>query len=391
MPEERKIVTAIPENSETPLSEVRSWVTPTRLFFVRNHFAEPKIDAASWRLRIDGLVDRPLDLSLDELRDMPQRSVLATMECAGNGRSFLDHTPGVQWGAGAIAHAEWSGAPLKNILASAGVKREATEVVFEGADSGSEPDHPEPMYFSRSLPLEKALSPDTLIALEMNGEPLTPTHGFPARLFVPGWYGVASVKWLVRIRCIEGPYRGYFQTKKYTVRRRIQSGEETVVLGRMAVKSEILRPKQNERLSLRPQRIFGAAWAGENEVARVEVSVDGGATWSDAELLGPHARYSWTLWEFDWTPSAAGRHVILARATSSAGEVQPERYDPLNLGYVINFSRPREVEVAAGRVAAPVLAPLAAEALLYDMNAFAEANAQAPLDVHLEYSAGGGI
>lgn len=392
MQEQRKIVTSAPENSETPLSEVRGWVTPTRLFFVRNHFPEPAIDPATWRLRLEGLVERPCELSLEDLNDLPQRSVLATMECAGNGRSFLGPTtPGVPWGAGAIAHAEWSGVPLRHLLASAGVNRSAIEVVFEGADRGSEPDHPQPMNFSRSLPLAKALDPDTLIALRMNGEPLTPTHGFPARLLAPGWYGVASIKWLTRIRCVAEPYDGYFQTIKYVVHRRSASGWETVMLDRMAIKSEILRPRQGEVLADRPQRIFGAAWAGEDEIARVEVSDDGGETWREAELLGPQARYSWTLWETLWTPPRPGRHVLLARATSKNGEVQPMTYDPLNLGYVINFSRPREVEVADRSLAAGVASGDGAETLVYDMNAFAEENARSALDVNLEYFAGGGI
>src|SRR5260370_38054467 len=168
MPEQRKVVTTAPENSETPLENVRSWVTPTRLFFVRNHFQTPSIDLNSWRLRVQGCVERPLELTWDELTALPERTVFATVECAGNGRSFLQqHVHGVQWGAGAIGHAEWTGVPLRKVLERSGVKAGALEVLFEGADRGAESDHPEPMSFERSLPLAKALDPDTLLVLRM--------------------------------------------------------------------------------------------------------------------------------------------------------------------------------------------------------------------------------
>src|SRR5437870_10975955 len=170
MNEQRKIVTATPENSETPLESVRSWVTPNRLFFVRNHFPVPPLDLAGWRLQVEGCVARPRAWTWDELTALPERTVFATVECAGNGRSFLTpHVHGVQWGAGAIGHAEWTGVPLSRVLEKAGVEPGAVEVLFEGWDQGSEADHPEPMPFARSLPLDKALHPDTLLAYRMNG------------------------------------------------------------------------------------------------------------------------------------------------------------------------------------------------------------------------------
>src|SRR5262245_34882379 len=200
MLEQRKVVTAMPENSETPLENVRSWVTPTRLFFVRNHFEAPAMNLDNWRLHVGGCVDRPLELSWDELCALPERTVFATVECAGNGRSFLQQrAAGVQWGAGAIGHAEWTGVPLRYVLEQAGVRTGAVEVIFEGHDVGTEADHPEPMAFARSLPLAKALDPDTLLAVRMNGELLDPIQGYPIRLIVNGWIGVASVKWLWRI------------------------------------------------------------------------------------------------------------------------------------------------------------------------------------------------
>ncbi len=390
MAEQRKVVTPSPENSETPLEAVRGWVTPTRLFFVRNHFDVPQIDAATWRLQVSGCVDRPLALSLDELNEMPQRTVLATLECAGNGRSFLTpRVAGVPWGAGAVAHAEWSGVPLRNVLEAAGLAEDAVEIVCEGADRGSEPDHPQVMPFARGLALDKALHRDTLLALRMNGEPLTPEHGYPARLLVPGWYGVASVKWLARIEAASLAFRGYFQTTKYTVQRRAGGETKTVSIQGMAVKSEIVRPSAGATMGLGRQRLFGLAWAGEEAVSRVEVSVDDGATWSNAELLGPFAPYSWTVWEFLWQARQSGTYRLLSRAVSASGRVQPREHDPLLGGYMIHFSRPIVVQVEAQP--AEDMARGDGQTLLYDMNAFAEVNASLPLDVNLEFSLGAGI
>ncbi len=225
MVEQRKVVTAEPENSETPLHGVRSWITPTRLFFVRNHFAVPELDLATWRLTVEGRVKERRAWAWEELMDLPERTVFATVECAGNGRSFLaQRQAGVQWGAGAVGHAEWTGVPLSLVLERSGLESDAVEVLFEGADVGTESDHPAPMPFSRSLPLPKALHADTLLAFRMNGEVLDPIHGFPLRLFVPGWYGVASVKWLRRIEVVNKPFRGYFQSVKYTIQRRTERG-----------------------------------------------------------------------------------------------------------------------------------------------------------------------
>jgi DMSO/TMAO reductase YedYZ molybdopterin-dependent catalytic subunit len=312
------------------------------------------------------------------------------VECAGNGRSFLQpHVHGVQWGAGAIGHAEWTGVPLKLLLEKAGVQSGAVEVLFEGWDSGTEADHPETMPFARSLPLAKALDPDTLLAYRMNGELLEPIHGFPLRLFVPGWYGVASVKWLERIEVLDRPFRGYFQNKKYTVERRTPSGIATEIVGPMAVKSEIVRPHEGATVGLGANRVFGIAWAGEEAVAAVDVSTDAGETWSPAQLTGPQAPYSWTLWEYLWEVAEPGPCTLLARATSASGQVQPFEHDPLCAGYLIRHSRPTHVVVGAARAAPERLGDVAV--LLYDMNSYAEENARLPLDVELVFSDGEGI
>jgi DMSO/TMAO reductase YedYZ molybdopterin-dependent catalytic subunit len=389
MAEQRKVVTAQPENSETPLESVRSWITPTRLFFVRNHFAVPSLDLASWRLNVEGRVRERRAWTWDELMALPERTVLATVECAGNGRSFLvERQAGVQWGAGAVGHAEWTGVPLSSVLERAGVESDALEVLFEGADVGTEPDHPAPMPFARSLPLAKALHPDTLLAFRMNGEILDSIHGYPLRLFVPGWYGVASVKWLQRIEVIKEPFRGYFQSVKYTIQAKIGRGLETQVVGPMMPKSEIIRPAAGDVLGLGVNRLFGVSWAGEDSVSRVEVSTDGGATWSDASLIGPQARYSWTLWEYLWEALSPGEHTVLVRATSSRGRVQPASHDPLHGGYLIHHSRPRRVRVA-DVPRTPAYAD--AQTILYDMNAYAAEQQKLPLDVEMAFTAGEGI
>jgi len=387
MSEQRKIVTAEPENSETPLDRVQSWVTPNRLFFVRNHFGIPPIDLAAWRLKIEGLVANPTSWSFADLAAMPERTVFATVECAGNGRSFLQqHAHGVQWGAGAIGHAEWTGVPLRLVLEEAGIQPSAIEVLFEGCDAGSESDHPQPMFFARSLPLAKAMDMNTLLATRMNGELLEPNHGAPVRLLAPGWYGVASVKWLRRIEVLDCKFQGYFQSNKYTIRRQTSDGQVTEVVGPMAVKSEIIRPHSGETLGLGANRIFGVAWAGEESVSRVEVSTDGGRTWNAADLVGPSARYSWSLWEYFWEVTAPGSYQILARTVTSGGHVQPAEHDPLNGGYLIHHSRPTTVEVQPVRRAATRRGDL--DTLVYDMNAFAEENTRRPLDVEIELGAG---
>ncbi len=391
MTEERKVVTAEPENSETPLDKISTWVTPNKLFFVRNHFEIPQLDLSTWKLPVEGCVEHPAEWTWDELVSLPERSVFATVECAGNGRSFLQPAvAGVPWGAGAIGHAEWTGIPVGELLARAQIKSGAVEVLFEGADEGTEADHPAPMHFARSLPLEKALDRDTLLVFQMNGEPLEPVHGFPLRLFVPGWYGVASVKWLRRIEVLDRPFAGYFQSVKYTVQRpRSSGGLEKLPVTSIAVKSEIVRPQRGAVLGIGTNRLFGVAWAGPRTVAAVEVSVDYGATWHRADLMGPRAAYSWTLWEYLWEVHEPGSYSLLARAIVDDGQVQPLSHDPWNGGYMIHHSRPITVRVE--RVRRIYDEPSDADSILYDMNAYAEENTRFPLDVEMEFAQGEGI
>jgi DMSO/TMAO reductase YedYZ molybdopterin-dependent catalytic subunit len=240
------------------------------------------------------------------------------------------------------------------------------------------------MHFARSLALDKALHPDTLLVYRMNGEVLTPSHGFPLRLFIPGWYGDASVKWLRRIEVTDRPFRGYYQTVKCTVQRQRGDRLEAEPVRAMCLKSEIVRPQADAVLHPGANRLFGIAWAGDEQVTRVDVSTDGGQSWSPAHLLGRPQPYCWTLWEYLWEAVLPGSYALLARAHSASGQVQPAEHDPHNGGYLIHHSRPTVVRVEAVR-------PHDAEQLLYDMNAFAEANARVPLDVELEFGVGEGI
>ena len=387
---QQKVLSTTPENRETPLTEVSSWVTPNRWFFVRSHYETSPIDIAQWRLRVDGCVKHGLELSWEQIESLPRRSVFATMECAGNGRSFLrPFVEGVQWTAGAVGHAEWSGVPLHFVLEKADLLAEANEIVFYGADSGIEHGHGEPESFARSLPREKALHRDTLLATHMNGEPLEPSHGFPARLLVPGWYGVASVKWLTRIAAVASPFRGYFQTEKYTINHRTGGGTRTDIVGPMPVKSEIIRPVEQSVLGIGANRLFGMAWAGEHAVAAVEVSVDGGTSWQRAELQGPRAPYSWTAWEYLWETAVPGEYTLLSRAISEDGHVQPMDHDYDRGGYLLNFSRPISVRVDAGRLSQDFVGDIAK--LQRDMAAIARERSSRPLDAEIEFMSGAGI
>jgi DMSO/TMAO reductase YedYZ molybdopterin-dependent catalytic subunit len=378
-----KVLSASPENRETPLAEAQSWVTPNRWFFVRSHFDKPQVDAATWRLAIGGCVRRPVELSLEQLNSLPQRSIFSTLECAGNGRSFLSRRQdGVQWTAGAVGHAEWSGVPLKYVLERVEPAKETLEFIFQGADQGVEKGAPGPISFARSLPLSKAMHEDTLLATRMNGEELEPSHGAPVRLIVPGWYGVASVKWLSRIEAMAEPFNGFFQTVKYTMQRPTGRGVLSEMIGPMPVKSEIIRPAEGEACGLGVNRVFGMAWAGEHAVAAVEVSTDGGRTWGKAELVGPQAKYSWTLWEYLWEVEEPGDYELMARAISASGEVQAMQHDYHRGGYLITYCRPMAVHAAADERRSDTLGDF--NALRREMAAVASRRFSRRLDAELE-------
>lgn len=339
-----------PANLEFPFASLDRFLTPTDRFFTRCHFPIPKIDGGSWKLKVEGAVERPLELSYAELRKLPARTLVSLLECAGNSRIFLvPPARGVGWELGAVSNAEWTGVPLAAVLDKAGVKNGAVEVVLEGADKGAvrtDPQSPGEIHFARGLPLEKARHPDVLLALQMNGADLPPAHGFPARALVPGWYGMASIKWLTRIVVMDQPFQGFFQTYDYSYFERRNGLPTMVPITVQQVKSAIARPAQHEVLSAnQPYRVHGAAWAGEPAIQKVEISTDGGKTWAEARLLGDSVRYAWRLWEYTWRAPMPGKHTLLARATDSQGRTQPLRHDEDRRNYLIHHALPMEVEV----------------------------------------------
>ncbi|WP_102126281.1 sulfite oxidase [Deinococcus planocerae] len=340
-----------PPNLEFPFRDLDSRITPTGSFYVRSHFPTPALTAATYGLTVGGEVARPLRLSLDDLRSLPARTVTATMECAGNGRVFLSpRRRGVAWELGAVGTAEWTGVPLSQVLERAGLLETAREVVLEGADRGHLTDPvetPGEITYARSVPLDKALG-DVLLAYGMNGEPLTPDHGFPLRAVVPGWYGMASVKWLTSVTVSARAFRGFFQTVDYAYwETRDGLPPQLTPIGPLQVKAAIARPAPHEEVACGvTYEVRGAAWAGEADVTRVEVSVDGGTTWEDAEFLDPPVRHVWRRWHHLWrVPERAARVTLLARATDAEGRTQPEAHDPARGGYLITHPLPVCVNV----------------------------------------------
>jgi DMSO/TMAO reductase YedYZ molybdopterin-dependent catalytic subunit len=343
-----------PENFESPFASLDSFLTPNHLFYVRTHFGVyTGIDLRTWRLKVEGHVERPLDLSYDDLKKFPSRTRVALLECSGNGRVFLTpRVEGVAWGLGAVSTAEWVGVPLAAVLDRAGLKSDAVEVICEGSDSGAlggnaeESRSPGTLQYARSLPLDKARRPEVLLAYKMNGSDLPAAHGYPVRLLVPGWYGMASVKWLRRLIVTDRPFRGYFQTMTYSYFERRHGVPTLVPTTELQVKAEVARPALGEVVRVgRTYRVHGAAWTGESEVKKVEVSTAGGKTWQAAKLLDRSVKHAWRLWEYEWRPGAAGRHLVMARATDARGRTQPMQRDPARRNGIISHVLPVEVEV----------------------------------------------
>lgn len=340
-----------PENLEFPFSTLNDFITPNNRFYVRSHFPVPKLDVNTWRLRVDGAVERSVEISYDELLKLPSRTLLATLECAGNSRIFLvPAARGVQWELGAVSNAEWTGVPLAAVLERAGVRSNAVEVVLEGADQGEvnvEPKPAGPINYARGLPLTKALDASVLLAYRMNNAELPPAHGYPLRAVVPGWYGMASVKWLTRIFVTDRPFSGYYQTVDYSYWDRRNGQPVLRALGEMQAKAAIARPGVGEVVAASTSyRMHGAAWTGESEVTKVEVSADGGKSWASARLIDQPVRYAWRRWEYDWrTPLQPGRCAVMARATDARGQTQPAKHDPDYGNYVIRHILPIDVDV----------------------------------------------
>ena len=336
---------------EAPVEFLDSWITPVPHFFVRNHMHEPStLDANTWQLTVGGEVEKPLSLSLAGLAKLESHSLVNTLECAGNGRSFQQpHVPGIQWQRGAVGTGRFAGPRLRDVLERAGVKATGKHVMFRGLDEvpGKVPP------FIRSIPIEKALDPDTLIATHMNGAALTKHHGFPARALVPGWIGAASCKWLTEIKVLDKEFDGNFMKPGYRYPNHpLKPGDplnvdDSRALTTLAVKSVIAAPADASTLKSRSMHIHGVAWAGEADIVKVEISTDAGATWQVAQLGKERSRYAWRLWSHNWKAPRSGDYTLMSRATDSQGRVQPASAEWNPSGYLYNAFDQVKIHVEA--------------------------------------------
>ena len=324
---ERLIVRSIrPEDLETPVSLLNTWITPNDLFFVRHHMYAPNVKVDEWKLTVDGEVQTPLTLTLDELKGMPKHTVTVTLECAGNGRAFFDPpVAGIQWERGAVGTARFVGARMADVLKKAGVKDTGRYVAMNGADKppGTMPD------FIRNVPMKKALDADTILAYEMNGEPLPTLHGFPLRAVVPGWEGAYSVKWLTNLQVIEKEYDGFFVKTAYRFPNRpVAPGEavapqDMVPLTGLVVKSFINSPLDGATVAPGKVHMSGFAWAGESNIEKVDVSMDNGSSWFPAKLGKERERYAWQSFDYEFNITKPGSYLLMSRATDDKGNTQP--------------------------------------------------------------------
>jgi DMSO/TMAO reductase YedYZ molybdopterin-dependent catalytic subunit len=323
-----------PLNCETAIPALLGGVVmPNARFYVRNHFEPPTLDTADWRLTVGGLVERPMQFTLRDLQNMRSQSLVATLECAGNGRSMFDPpVDGEQWNLGAVSTAEWTGVPLAEVLDRAGAQPGARDVVLRGADRGLVESSSVPVPFERSLTLDDVRTSDALLAYAMNGDPLPVQHGYPLRLVVPGWYAVTSVKWLSEIELIDTTFEAFFQTERYYFEWH-QNGEivkEPVRLQR--VRSVITSPTADADIEAGQLTVRGVAWSGAAPIAGVDVSV-GAGSWQPAQMIGERRRHSWQWWELLTRIDESGTTTVRSRATDLAGRVQPEHPEWNRLGY----------------------------------------------------------
>ena len=312
-------------NSGMPLEALRYPITPTGLHYLLIHYDIPAVTADQWRLKIAGRVATPLNLTLEEIKKRPRRTIPVTMECAGNGRAlFAPRRISQPWLLDAIGNAEWTGTPLRTVLQEAGISRDAAEIVFTGLDQGVEGDQIQ--HYQRSLTVDEATRDEVLLVYEMNGAPLPPQHGYPLRLLKPGWYGMASVKWLDRIEAVAEPFQGYQMVRAYRYAQSAEDPGEAVNV--MRARALMIPPgipdfMTRERLvNAGPVTLTGKAWAGHGGVSRVELSVDGGATWSEAQLGDSASPHAWRSWTFVWN-ARPGAYTLCVRASDVNGDVQP--------------------------------------------------------------------
>ena len=344
MDKKMRVMTERPLNAETPNAALHTWITDNDVFFKRNQgqIPESTVSLADWRLSVEGLVKKNLVLTFEDLRRLPKVAAADTLECSGNSRSLLaKKAPGNPWTIGGVGNAIWGGTWLKDLLEKAGLQDNAHHVGFEGFDKamGSAG-----IKFIRSIPIEKAMS-STLLAYEMNGQPLPLKHGYPLRALALGWTGANCVKWLKNISVLDKPFEGFFMDKVYRVFQKGEDPKSGEVVKGIHVKSIIVEPAKGQVLSAGIVPIRGAAYAGEAGIEKVEVSVDDGASWHPAELIGLEQPYAWRHWEYLWQVRAEGDYTILARATDTQGRRQPETAHWNALGYGNNGIQEHAIQV----------------------------------------------
>jgi len=344
MEDKMRIMSENPLNAETPNDCLRSWITANSVFFKRNQgeIMERPIAISDWQLVIEGEVAKSLRFTFDQIRRMPRAIVANTLECSGNSRSLLrEKASGNPWTIGGVGNGVWGGVWLRDLLEKAGLKDNSKHVAFEGLDK---PLGSAGVRFIRSIPIEKAMA-STLLAYEMNGDPLPLEHGYPLRALALGWTGANCVKWLHKITVLERPFEGFYMDKVYRVFQKGEDPESGTVVTSLNVKSIITHPLNGETLTPGATTISGAAYAGEADVERVEISLDNGKHWIQATLIGPQEKFAWRQWQYVWGVTKKGTYTIMARATDSDGRQQPMNALWNVLGYGNNGIREHAVTV----------------------------------------------
>jgi DMSO/TMAO reductase YedYZ molybdopterin-dependent catalytic subunit len=346
-----------PKDLEMPVEEFIDEITPVEHFFVRSHTMIPQVRLPAWKLEVAGLVEHPLALTLADLKVLPRVELVSVLECAGNGRSFFQpHVAGAQWRLGSVGNARWTGARFKDVLEKAGVKLAATQLLLDGADV--------PLLkmpkFQRTLEVDKAMHPDTLLAWEMNGKPLTAEHGFPLRVIAPGWASDSWVKWLTRIELLDHDFDGFWMKTAYRhPPQHVAPGtavdpKDMIPVTNLNVKSVIAHPVEWAAPGV--VIVQGVAWSNASPVAKVEISADAGKTWSNADFTGKPTRYGFRKFAFAWT-AAAGKYTLMSRATNEAGQSQPVEPEWNPNGYLNNAMQPMPVTISKTRPASAAATP----------------------------------